>query len=55
MIVEVIKPLISKLGYKPREVYADKDYQVPANVSYFHIRGIKDCIEKKNYRELSLK
>ncbi|XOD67066.1 MAG: hypothetical protein ACMUEL_03400 [Flavobacteriales bacterium Tduv] len=31
-----LKLLISKLGYKPREIYADKGYQVPANVSYFY-------------------
>ncbi|XOD67631.1 MAG: transposase [Flavobacteriales bacterium Tduv] len=45
-----LKPLISKLGYKPREVYSDKGYQVPVNMSYFHIRGIKDRIQKKAYR-----
>ncbi|XOD67534.1 MAG: hypothetical protein ACMUEL_06240 [Flavobacteriales bacterium Tduv] len=42
--------LITKLGYKPRELYADKGYQVPDNVSYFHSRGIKDRIQKKAYR-----
>ncbi|XOD68111.1 MAG: hypothetical protein ACMUEL_09695 [Flavobacteriales bacterium Tduv] len=36
-----LKILISKLGYKPREVYVDKGYQVPVNVSYFHSLGIK--------------
>ncbi|XOD67292.1 MAG: transposase [Flavobacteriales bacterium Tduv] len=46
----VLKTLIRKLGYKPRKVYADKGYQVPANVSYFHSRGIKDLIQKKTYR-----
>ncbi|XOD67475.1 MAG: transposase [Flavobacteriales bacterium Tduv] len=45
-----LKPLIRKLGYDPREVYADKGYQVPANVSYVHSRGIKDRIQKKAYR-----
>ncbi|XOD66722.1 MAG: hypothetical protein ACMUEL_01360 [Flavobacteriales bacterium Tduv] len=45
-----LKPLISKLGYKPKEVYAEKDYYVPANVSYFHSRGIKDRIHKKAYK-----
>ncbi|XOD68205.1 MAG: transposase [Flavobacteriales bacterium Tduv] len=49
-----IKQLISKLGYKPREVYADKGYQVLANVSYFHSRVIKDRIHKKGYRKRSL-
>ncbi|XOD66578.1 MAG: hypothetical protein ACMUEL_00550 [Flavobacteriales bacterium Tduv] len=49
-----LKPLISKLRYKPREVYADKGYQVAANVSYFHSRGIKDRIQKKVYRNHSL-
>ncbi|XOD68126.1 MAG: hypothetical protein ACMUEL_09775 [Flavobacteriales bacterium Tduv] len=49
-----IKPLISKLGYKPIEVYADKGSQVPDNVSYFHSRGIKDRIQKKSYRNRSL-
>ncbi|XOD68034.1 MAG: hypothetical protein ACMUEL_09230 [Flavobacteriales bacterium Tduv] len=47
-------PLIRKLGYKAREVYAEKDYQVPANVSYFHSRGIKDRIQKKAYRNRTL-
>ncbi|XOD68274.1 MAG: transposase [Flavobacteriales bacterium Tduv] len=28
-----VKPLITKLGYKPREVYAGKGYQVLANIS----------------------
>ncbi|XOD68262.1 MAG: transposase [Flavobacteriales bacterium Tduv] len=41
---------MSKLGYKPREVYANKGYQVPANVSHFHSLGIKDLIQKKAYR-----
>ncbi|XOD68088.1 MAG: hypothetical protein ACMUEL_09550 [Flavobacteriales bacterium Tduv] len=46
-----LRRLINKLGYKPREVYADKVYQVPAaNVSYFHNRGIKYRIQKKAYR-----
>ncbi|XOD68071.1 MAG: transposase [Flavobacteriales bacterium Tduv] len=36
-----VKPLISKLGYKSIEVYADKGYPVPTNVSYFHSRGSK--------------
>ncbi|XOD67648.1 MAG: hypothetical protein ACMUEL_06905 [Flavobacteriales bacterium Tduv] len=45
-----LKPLISKLGYKTREIYADKDYQVPANVSYFHNRDIKDRLQTKVYR-----
>ncbi|XOD68097.1 MAG: hypothetical protein ACMUEL_09610 [Flavobacteriales bacterium Tduv] len=52
MIVEGLKVLISKLRYNPREVYADKGYQVPVNVSYFHSRGIKDRIQKKAYRTL---
>ncbi|XOD66625.1 MAG: hypothetical protein ACMUEL_00810 [Flavobacteriales bacterium Tduv] len=31
------RSIISKLGYKAGEVvYAEKGYQVPANVSYFH-------------------
>ncbi|XOD66990.1 MAG: hypothetical protein ACMUEL_02970 [Flavobacteriales bacterium Tduv] len=42
-----LKPLISKLGYKLRKIYADNGYQVLANVSYFHSRGIKDRIQKK--------
>ncbi|XOD67226.1 MAG: hypothetical protein ACMUEL_04440 [Flavobacteriales bacterium Tduv] len=42
-----LKPLISKLVYKPREVYADKGYEVPTNVSYFHSRDIKNLIQKK--------
>ncbi|XOD66583.1 MAG: transposase [Flavobacteriales bacterium Tduv] len=42
-----LKPLIRKLGYNPREVYADNGYQVPANVFYFHSQGIKDRIQKK--------
>ncbi|XOD67954.1 MAG: hypothetical protein ACMUEL_08745 [Flavobacteriales bacterium Tduv] len=45
-----LKLLISKLGYKPREVYADKGYQVPVNLSYFHSRGIKYRIQKKAYK-----
>ncbi|XOD67178.1 MAG: transposase [Flavobacteriales bacterium Tduv] len=45
-----LKPLINKLGYKPIEVYAEKGEQVPANVSYFHSRGIKYRIQKKVYR-----
>ncbi|XOD67489.1 MAG: hypothetical protein ACMUEL_05975 [Flavobacteriales bacterium Tduv] len=45
-----LKLLIRKLGYKPREVYAEKAYQAPANVSYFHTRAIKDRIQKKAYR-----
>ncbi|XOD67141.1 MAG: hypothetical protein ACMUEL_03870 [Flavobacteriales bacterium Tduv] len=45
-----LKPLISKLVYKQREVYAGKGYQVPANVCYFYSRGIKDRIQKKSYR-----
>ncbi|XOD68207.1 MAG: transposase [Flavobacteriales bacterium Tduv] len=49
-----LKLLIRKLGYKPREIYADKGYQVPANVSYFHSRGIKDRIQNKTYRNQSL-
>ncbi|XOD68119.1 MAG: hypothetical protein ACMUEL_09740 [Flavobacteriales bacterium Tduv] len=36
-----------KLGYKLIEVYGEKGYQVSANVSYFHSRGIKDRIWKK--------
>ncbi|XOD68209.1 MAG: transposase [Flavobacteriales bacterium Tduv] len=35
-----LNSLISKLGYKLREVYAKKGYEVLANVSYFHNRGI---------------
>ncbi|XOD68106.1 MAG: transposase [Flavobacteriales bacterium Tduv] len=50
-----VKPLISKLAYNPREVYADKGYQVPTNVFYFHSRGIKYRIQKKSYRNLPLK
>ncbi|XOD68133.1 MAG: hypothetical protein ACMUEL_00330 [Flavobacteriales bacterium Tduv] len=50
-----LKPLIRKLGYKPREVYVDKGYQVPANISYFHTRGIKDRIQKKGLKEPYLK
>ncbi|XOD67707.1 MAG: hypothetical protein ACMUEL_07240 [Flavobacteriales bacterium Tduv] len=42
-----LNPLITKLGYKSREICAEKDYQVPANVSYFHSRGIKDRVQKK--------
>ncbi|XOD67653.1 MAG: transposase [Flavobacteriales bacterium Tduv] len=42
-----LKQLISKLEYKAREVYADKGYQVPVNVSYFYSQGIKYCIQKK--------
>ncbi|XOD68212.1 MAG: transposase [Flavobacteriales bacterium Tduv] len=49
-----LKPLISKLGYKPREIYVEKGYQVPANMFYFHSRGIKDCIQKKAYRNYPL-
>ncbi|XOD67257.1 MAG: transposase [Flavobacteriales bacterium Tduv] len=45
-----LKPLIRKLGYNTREVYVDKGYQVPANVSYFHSLSIKDRIQKKSYR-----
>ncbi|XOD68021.1 MAG: hypothetical protein ACMUEL_09150 [Flavobacteriales bacterium Tduv] len=45
-----LKPLIRKLEYKPREVYANKGYQVPDNVSYFYSRGIKNRIQKKAYR-----
>ncbi|XOD66646.1 MAG: hypothetical protein ACMUEL_00925 [Flavobacteriales bacterium Tduv] len=45
-----LKLLINKLRYKPREVYADKGYQVPANVSYFHTRYLKNRIQKKAYR-----
>ncbi|XOD68279.1 MAG: hypothetical protein ACMUEL_08675 [Flavobacteriales bacterium Tduv] len=41
---------MSKLRYKTREVYADKGYQVPDNVSYFHSQGIKDLIQKNAYR-----
>ncbi|XOD68273.1 MAG: transposase [Flavobacteriales bacterium Tduv] len=41
---------MSKLGYKTREVYADKVHQVPTNVSYFHSRGIKNRIQNKAYR-----
>ncbi|XOD67891.1 MAG: transposase [Flavobacteriales bacterium Tduv] len=47
-----LNPLISKLEYTSREVYADKGYQVPANVSYFHSLSIKYRIQKKNYRNL---
>ncbi|XOD67040.1 MAG: hypothetical protein ACMUEL_03250 [Flavobacteriales bacterium Tduv] len=47
----IIEGLISKLGYKPREVYADKGYQEATNVSCFHSRGIKKRIQKKGYRE----
>ncbi|XOD67391.1 MAG: hypothetical protein ACMUEL_05385 [Flavobacteriales bacterium Tduv] len=44
-----VKLLISKLGYKPREVYyANKSLQAPANVSYIHNRGIKDLITEEN-------
>ncbi|XOD67573.1 MAG: transposase [Flavobacteriales bacterium Tduv] len=49
-----LKPLISKLGYKPKEVYADKGYQLTTNVSYFHSRGIKYRIQKKAYRNRPL-
>ncbi|XOD68010.1 MAG: hypothetical protein ACMUEL_09090 [Flavobacteriales bacterium Tduv] len=49
-----LKPLISELGYNPREVYADKGYQVPVTVSYFHNRGIKDRIQKKPIRNRPL-
>ncbi|XOD67200.1 MAG: hypothetical protein ACMUEL_04270 [Flavobacteriales bacterium Tduv] len=48
-----LKPLISKLGYKPRKVYENIGYQVPANVSYFHSRSIKNLIQKKAYRNRS--
>ncbi|XOD68092.1 MAG: transposase [Flavobacteriales bacterium Tduv] len=44
-----IKPLISKVDINP-EKYSNKGYQVPANVSYFHTRGIKARIQKKAYR-----
>ncbi|XOD66530.1 MAG: hypothetical protein ACMUEL_00245 [Flavobacteriales bacterium Tduv] len=47
-----LKPLISKLRYKVREVYADKSYQVLANVSYFHNQDIKDRIQKKLYKTI---
>ncbi|XOD67736.1 MAG: hypothetical protein ACMUEL_07430 [Flavobacteriales bacterium Tduv] len=49
-----LKPLIRKLGYKPREVYAEKDYQVPATISYFHSRDIKGRIQKKAYKNRPL-
>ncbi|XOD66819.1 MAG: hypothetical protein ACMUEL_01930 [Flavobacteriales bacterium Tduv] len=49
-----LKPLIRKLGYKLREVYAEKGYQVPVNVSYFHTRGIKNRIQKPPYRKFTL-
>ncbi|XOD68268.1 MAG: transposase [Flavobacteriales bacterium Tduv] len=43
-----LKPLISKLGYTPpRKVYADKGYQLTANVSYFNSRGIKAVYRRK--------
>ncbi|XOD66997.1 MAG: hypothetical protein ACMUEL_03005 [Flavobacteriales bacterium Tduv] len=42
-----LKPLIRKLGYNLREVYADKGYQVTANLSYFYNLGIKDRIQKR--------
>ncbi|XOD67946.1 MAG: hypothetical protein ACMUEL_08695 [Flavobacteriales bacterium Tduv] len=48
-----LKPLISKLGYKTREVYLDKGYQVLANVFYFDSRSIKYRIQKKAYRPVS--
>ncbi|XOD66942.1 MAG: hypothetical protein ACMUEL_02665 [Flavobacteriales bacterium Tduv] len=41
-----LKPLHSKLEYKPKEVHADKGYQVSTNVSYFHSLGIKDRIQR---------
>ncbi|XOD68054.1 MAG: hypothetical protein ACMUEL_09355 [Flavobacteriales bacterium Tduv] len=43
-----VKPLIRKLGYKTREVYTDKSYQVPANVVYFHSQGFKTVYRKKS-------
>ncbi|XOD67281.1 MAG: hypothetical protein ACMUEL_04755 [Flavobacteriales bacterium Tduv] len=46
-MIKELKPLINKLGYKPREVYAEKGYQVPTNVSYFHSRGSKTVYRKK--------
>ncbi|XOD67807.1 MAG: hypothetical protein ACMUEL_07895 [Flavobacteriales bacterium Tduv] len=42
-----LKPLISKLRYKPREGYAEKAYQAPAKLFYFHSRSLKDHIKKK--------
>ncbi|XOD67508.1 MAG: hypothetical protein ACMUEL_06090 [Flavobacteriales bacterium Tduv] len=42
-----LKPLIRKLGYKTREVYTNKGYQVPANVSYFHSAASKIVYRRK--------
>ncbi|XOD68257.1 MAG: transposase [Flavobacteriales bacterium Tduv] len=49
-----LRSLISKLRYNSREIYAEKGYQIPANVSYFHSLGIKYDIQKKSYRTISL-
>ncbi|XOD67697.1 MAG: hypothetical protein ACMUEL_07190 [Flavobacteriales bacterium Tduv] len=54
MIGRCLNLSVSKLGYKTREEYAEKGYQPPANVFYFHSRGIKDLIYKKVYRNRSL-
>ncbi|XOD67604.1 MAG: hypothetical protein ACMUEL_06660 [Flavobacteriales bacterium Tduv] len=54
MIDRCLNLSVSKLGYKPREEYAEKGYQPPTNVFYFHSRGIKDRIYKKVYRNRSL-
>ncbi|XOD67877.1 MAG: hypothetical protein ACMUEL_08295 [Flavobacteriales bacterium Tduv] len=43
-----LKLLISKLGYKPGEVYENKGYQVLDNVFYFHSQGIKDAYTEKS-------
>ncbi|XOD66992.1 MAG: hypothetical protein ACMUEL_02980 [Flavobacteriales bacterium Tduv] len=46
-----LKPLIRKLGYNPPEKYMQTNVtKCPTEVSYFHSRGIKYCIQKKDYR-----
>ncbi|XOD68089.1 MAG: hypothetical protein ACMUEL_09565 [Flavobacteriales bacterium Tduv] len=49
------KSINNQLGYKLRGIYAEKDYQVPVNMFFFHSRGIKNSIQKKVYRPPSLK
>ncbi|XOD66948.1 MAG: hypothetical protein ACMUEL_02700 [Flavobacteriales bacterium Tduv] len=46
MIVEVLKPLISKLGYKPREVYAKKDSKFQLMYLIFIVEASKTVYRK---------
>ncbi|XOD67296.1 MAG: hypothetical protein ACMUEL_04845 [Flavobacteriales bacterium Tduv] len=42
-----LKPLISKLGYKTRQIYADKTYYASANVSTFIVEASKTVYRRK--------